>query len=249
MKKRFSIVSVLLITILLLTALPVSAAEGPSVYMDYRYSNPETGTIIEIPHISGGGKAVKSINAQLDIIKTIYEPYTDPKNSSPMWAEVLAYLCVTDRYINIVITCNEYPTYAYDGEMYTFVYDKKTGREFTLAEAMKSSNYTEATFANLFKDKVAEELRQNPHLNPKTKIVSCSPVGFRVRENGMIDFYLRTEVDYRLEANLRNHYIFRNGSIHPRSSGNDPDLLIKYSELEHMKPPLAAELDLLPAAK
>ena len=99
-----------------------------TIAMDTQYYD-DRGSILEIPQITGDrSEAAQAINAALLARKAVYQTYVDDPYRDASWCEVTAWPTTTDRYLNLALVENVYPTYGSDGTLFSWVYDKKDRR-------------------------------------------------------------------------------------------------------------------------
>lgn len=115
-----------------------------TIAMDTQYYD-DRGSILEIPQITGDrSEAAQAINAALLARKAVYQTYVDDPYRDESWCEVTAWPTTTDRYLNLALVENVYPTYGSDGTLFSWVYDKKARREVTREQALELAGTTEA---------------------------------------------------------------------------------------------------------
>lgn len=144
--------------VLLLCLLPLSACKGDragnsdtKIEMDVQEY--ESGNIAEIPKITydttrkslkkTGGK-----NPQIDFInsdiknnfKANYERFI--KDSRKGYVDIRTYPFSDDRYIQLVISYNEYPVYGTDGVMRSYCFDKAANKLITAEERLRQDGIT-----------------------------------------------------------------------------------------------------------
>ena len=82
-----------------------------TIAMDTQYYD-DRGSILEIPQITGDrSEAAQAINAALLARKAVYQTYVDDPYRDASWCEVTAWPTTTDRYLNLALVENVYPTY------------------------------------------------------------------------------------------------------------------------------------------
>ena len=113
-----------------------------TIAMDTQYYD-DRGSILEIPQITGDrSEAAQAINAALLARKAVYQTYVDDPYRDASWCEVTAWPTTTDRYLNLALVENVYPTYGSDGTLFSWVYDKKDRREVTREQALELAGRT-----------------------------------------------------------------------------------------------------------
>jgi hypothetical protein len=143
MKKRLILAAVL--AILLITAactgnnVPNDADGFDNIASDISGVNARLGfmvqeyigdNIAEIPYIEyrdAQSESIDAINRSLNQgIRQTYDDFMRENADSeyPMWIEIKSYPFAGDRFLQAVVTHNEYPTYGTDGNMFSINYDK-----------------------------------------------------------------------------------------------------------------------------
>ncbi|ALP93040.1 hypothetical protein [Intestinimonas butyriciproducens] len=153
--------------------------------MDTQYYD-DRGSILEIPQITGDrSEAAQAINAALLARKAVYQTYVDDPYRDESWCEVTAWPTTTDRYLNLALVENVYPTYGSDGTLFSWVYDKKARREVTREQALELAGTTEADLREAVAVLLADGELSLP-LDPDTFEIR----GFRIDADGEVTFYL-----------------------------------------------------------
>ena len=93
------------------------------------------GCLIEVPQIMDSEKEdALAINAELQALsQTMQDTYWD---DADMWCEMTAWPTESDRYINITLLVEEYPSYGTEGQIMSWVYDKYESARVTLEDAL-----------------------------------------------------------------------------------------------------------------
>lgn len=169
-------------------ALTACRADRPlaRVVMDTQYYD-DRGNILEIPQIAGDDSPdARAINDALLARKDVYQTYMDDPCQNGTWCEVTAYPVTTERYLNLALLENVFPTYGTDGDLYAWVYDRREGRSVPVQEALDLAGVTE----DALRDAVAEALASGDMPLPLDED-SFSIRGFRIGEGDVVTFYLQ----------------------------------------------------------
>ena len=93
--------------------------------------------IFEIPRFEGEGEDAALLNTQLDQWTAPWlAGWESVRNDDVYWYEVKSYPVCGRRYKQVVTTAIEYPNYGTDGDVFSFCYDSKKGRQLTLDDAL-----------------------------------------------------------------------------------------------------------------
>ncbi|MDR0852376.1 MAG: DUF3298 and DUF4163 domain-containing protein [Clostridiales Family XIII bacterium] len=134
------------------------------------------GNIIEVPQLvtSKPSAAADAINEKILDFAGDYKSYMMPSGPDDFsWIELICYPFIGERYAQIVMTRNEYPTYGTDGDLATFTYDMQSDTEVTLQEASKKDDL-DAFAVEFIEDETTEE----------ATVEEITPVGFLLDEDG-----------------------------------------------------------------
>lgn len=112
---------------------------------------PDNELILELPQVvDGDNEVIRTFNARSE---ELFEELTAGfAEDEWFWAELLSWPTETDRYLNAVTTFCLYPNYVSYGEVSSWVYDKQTGQEVSLEEALAMANTTEEALLADFAD-------------------------------------------------------------------------------------------------
>ena len=93
------------------------------------------GCLIEVPQIMGSKQPVALvINEEiLELSKTLQNTYTEDE---VMWCEMTAWPTETEQYLNLTVLVQEYPSYGTSGQVLSWVYDRKTGSQLLMDDAL-----------------------------------------------------------------------------------------------------------------
>lgn len=123
---------------------PISSAQTISIpTISMQIQNYDNENIVEIPKFNAdNNKAIDQLNFQIEdeLIDEYNEFITEAKQNE--YIEIKSYPFTDDKYIQVIVTEIEYPTYATQGEIYSYNYDISNNKIITLSEAMKNFNIT-----------------------------------------------------------------------------------------------------------
>ena len=173
-----------------------ASLDVPYVYYEEEYltedGNLSAPSKIELIQLVAdeNNEAANKINAE---INELYQEYLyDYGYSDEVWCEFFAWPTVTDRYINAVITYVSYPTYGTYGSVVSWVYDKQTGKQYTLEEALSDAGMTKAGLLAEFNEAVYSSMGG--------KAVRIDSLAFRMLPDGKLQFLAGVELEYSSEA-------------------------------------------------
>ncbi|MBE6682253.1 MAG: DUF3298 and DUF4163 domain-containing protein [Ruminococcaceae bacterium] len=128
---------------------------------------------------------VNTINGEINELYEyyLYNYYYSDEES----CDFLAWPTATDRYLNAVVTHIVYPTYGTYGDVTSWVYDKQTGKQYTLEEALADANITREGLLSQFDDAVSQWGGKANALNS---------LAFRMLENGKPQFLAGVEIEH-----------------------------------------------------
>ena len=207
------------------------------IVMDTQYYD-DRGSVLEIPRIAGDDSPdAQAINAALLERKAAYQSYMDDPFQSGTWCEVIAFPVTTERYLNLALLENVYPSYGTDGDLYAWVYDRQEGRSVTVEEALDLAGTTEAAL----REAVAEQLASGELSLPLDE-ASFSIRGFRIGEEGDVTFYLQgANVDGAQGMDpWLGLYTWNQGSLHryQETYSTGVDTFVPAELVDLMDPPL-----------
>lgn len=121
----------------------------PTISMQIQ--NYDNDNIVEIPKFDAdNNEAADRLNYQIaDELIDEYNEFTT-KATQNEYIEIKSYPFTDNKYIQVVVTEIEYPTYADQGEIYSYNYDISNNKIITLSEAMKNFNITNDTIRQAF---------------------------------------------------------------------------------------------------
>lgn len=138
------------------------------------------------------GPVLQDLNQRMAAVKAEYEDWANanPANSSLLYT----YPTIGESCISIVMYGQTFPNYGTDGELYAFCYDFVQEREISQTEALAASGWTEDAMHNALVDYVfAHSTDFGYPEEPASFEVNLEIVGFRQRQDGGWDFFLRYE--------------------------------------------------------
>lgn len=100
-----------------------------------------------------GGKnpEIESLNNAVKFgIMVKYDEFMESDHGGE-WIEIRSYPFTSEEYIQIVTTCNIFPAYGSDGELYSYNFDRKNNRFMNLEEQMKELGTDDETLAKQVK--------------------------------------------------------------------------------------------------
>ena len=207
------------------------------IVIDTQYYD-DRGSVLEIPQIAGDDSPdALAINEALLARKAQYQGYMDAPYQSGTWCEVTAFPVTTERYLNLALLENVYPSYGTDGDLYAWVYDRQEGRSVTVEEALDLAGTTEAAL----REAVAEQLASGELSLPLDE-ASFSIRGFRIGEEGDVTFYLQgANVDGAQGMDpWLGLYTWNQGSLHryQETYSTGVDTFVPAELVDLMDPPL-----------
>lgn len=207
------------------------------IVMDTQYYD-DRGSVLEIPQIAGDDSPdAQAINAALLERKAAYQSYMDAPYQSGTWCEVTAFPVTTERYLNLALLENVYPSYGTDGDLYAWVYDRQEGRSVTVEEALDLAGTTEDTL----REAVAEHLASGELSLPLDE-ASFSIRGFCIRAEDDVTFYLQgANVDGAQGMDpWLGLYTWNQGSLHryQETYSTAVDTFVPAKAVDVMDPPL-----------
>lgn len=161
--------------------------------------------ILEVPYINSpkDSKGAASINAKIKDITSHYR--TTVTEDTDASCTVLARPSTTEDYLNILIVGAIDPTALQFEDVYSFVYDKNTGKEITLEDAMTEDGLVNSDF----EDSLAVWVKHEEAL-PKNKEYgkltanNFTVEGFYMEEDGRRIYYLTSYVEfYEVQGDLQ----------------------------------------------
>ncbi len=119
--------------------------------------NYDNDFIGEFPQIEGSDSdVVMDVNAQINRVKTQFEE--DYNNYDGVkWTEVHDHSMQNDKYISLVVTYNQFPTYADSGTVYSYIYDVENDAAVPLDEAIGIMDVSEDDLKEQFEATLKED--------------------------------------------------------------------------------------------
>ena len=208
------------------------ALEPIRVEMAVQYYDEDTGTVLEIPRLTGVDNAeVSAINAELETVYAQYAHYLDGAGD-PAWCEVYCYPTTGATYVNILLAACEYPTYGTDGELYGYVYDREQERRISALEALELIGKGESRLREEFAAWLAGDAGESGTL------ISWELSAFRIREDGSIVLYMEADVAIPGADSWKGFYSWEDGSFARVNAA----VLVPSHEVDAMDPPIRANL-------
>ena len=218
-----------------------SQAQGQdtSLSMDVQYYDAKEN-YIEIPTLTGSGEGVTAINEALAQLKADYQAILDGSDQTPGENHCLLYPSETDRYLSLVFFRDQYRTDLTTGHITTLVYDKKTGKQVTLPEALELAGQTEEGLCQALADQL------DPVFDADVCIQNQALEGFRMGSDGQPVFYLTARTDDRDDSiqdtvsGSEDVYIWQGGSFtrYDQYTVTDLQPLVPAEECLDLTPPL-----------
>ncbi len=227
--------------------------QSVTLVMDTQYYDTQ-GNYIEIPTLAMSSdeqptEGVTAINQALSQLKAEYQDILNGgiADSSLSAAEnhCLLYPSETQRYWNLIFFQEESHTDLNTGHVTSLVYDKKTGQQVTLEEALELAGQTEDGLCQALSDQYDPTLGQDipgADLCIQNQVVE----GFRMGTDGDPIFYLTARVDDRNDAvsdfvsGSDNLYIWSDGTftLYDQYTVTDLQPLVPAQECTDLDPSL-----------
>ena len=249
-KKRRPPVLLLLPALLLIVlcgGLVSCQSRGPAVslVMDVQYYDARNN-VLEIPRLTAQGElpsGAQEVNDALAQLKEQYTPLLSAPQSQPDGTVCLFFPAVTDRFYNLVFYQGS-SDYGSDGSLFTLVYDRREDRLLSQEEALNLAGTTLEELSQQAQAFLNDELAKTPEYAAQLTAGQPALEGFRLRENGDVDFY------FTCPAQLKDpdtasldpwQYLFTCSQgtwshYHPLATNAAP--LIPPEELQSFDPPL-----------
>ena len=205
---------------------------------------------IEIPALAMPDNAqppegVTAINQALAQLKQDYQPVLDGSSQSGGENHCLLYPSETHRYLNLLFYRDEFHTDLNTGHIFSLVYDKRTGQQVTLENALEAAGQTADGLCQALADQYDPSLgKEVPGANLciQNQVVE----GFRMDTDGQPVFYLTARVDDRDDAvsdfvsGSDNLYIWSDGAftLFDQHTVTNLQPLVPAEECVDLDPPL-----------
>lgn len=220
-----------------------------SLVMDVQYYD-TLENYIEIPALTVSAdvqptEGVTAINQALVQLKQDYQPVLDGSSQSNRENHCLLFPTETQRYLNLLFYRDEFHTDLNTGHITSLVYNKETGQQVTLEDALKLADQTEEGLCQALADQYDPTLVQDV---PGTDLCIQNQVveGFRIGTDGQPIFYLTARVDDRDNAvsdyvsGSDNLYIWADGTftLYDQYAMTNLPPLVPAEECMDLDPPL-----------
>lgn len=167
-----------------------SATQAGSFTMDTQYYD-ALGNYIEIPRLTSEGEGAQVVNQALSALKSQYQTVMAAPMNTAGGQRCLFYPAITERYDNLIFYLDSASS-GNDGDFYALVYDRQEDRVVTLTEALELAGITEDALCRGAEEYLNGEL-------PGTEVALAAQdgtvTGFRIRDNGGVEFYLSCMTD------------------------------------------------------
>lgn len=221
-----------------------SQAQNVSLSMDTQYYDAKEN-YIEIPVLTGSGEGVTAINEALAQLKADYQPILSGSLQTAEETHCLLYPSETERYLSLVLFREEYRTDLVSGHVTSLVYDKKTGQQVTLAQALELAGQTEDGLCQALAQQF-DPIVQKDNPDADVCIQNQALEGFRMGSDGQPVFYLTARTDDRDDrvqdtvSGCEDLYIWQGGSFtrYDQYNVTEPQPLVPAEECLDLDPPL-----------
>lgn len=227
--------------------------EPVTLVMDTQYYDTQ-GNYIEIPALAMSADTqptagVTAINQALSQLKQEYQDIldgvVDDSSLSATENHCLLYPSETQRYWNLVFFREEFHTDLNTGHVTSLAYDKETGQQVTLEEALELAGQTADGLCQALADQYDPTLGQDIP-GADLCIQNQTVEGFRIGTDGTPVFYLTARVDDRDDAisdfvsGSDNLYIWSGGAftLYDQYTVTDLQPLVPSEECIDLNPPL-----------
>lgn len=167
-----------------------SATQAASFTMDTQYYD-ALGNYIEIPRLTSEGEGAQTVNQALSALKSQYQTVMAAPMNTAGGQRCLFYPAVTERYDNLIFYLDSASS-GNDGDFYALVYDRQKDRVVTLTEALELAGTTEDALCRGAEEYLNGEL---PEAEVALAARDGTVTGFRIRDNGGVEFYLSCMTD------------------------------------------------------
>ena len=163
--------------------LPVMDADAvPSLVMQRTYYM--DNYVVQIPKAIGiKGADADKMNAQFDALAKEFDAY-DKSDKNKSWLEWRTSLYPSRKYLQVVMTRNEYPIYGTDGDIYSWNYDIGAEKLVELNDAYKM--YGAAS--KVIKENVEKFVKKN---GSSMTVKRVDIKAFRMLNEYSVDFYCK----------------------------------------------------------
>lgn len=167
-----------------------SATQAGSFTMDTQYYD-ALGNYIEIPRLTSEGEGAQTVNQALSALKSQYRTVMAAPMNTAGGQRCLFYPAITERYDNLIFYLDSASS-GNDGDFYALVYDRQKDRVVTLTEALELAGTTEDAICRGAEEYLNGEL---PEAEVALAARDGTVTGFRIRDNGGVEFYLSCMTD------------------------------------------------------
>ena len=167
-----------------------STTQAGSFTMDTQYYD-ALGNYIEIPRLTSEGEGAQEVNQALAVLKSQYQTVMAAPINTAGGQRCLFYPAVTERYDNLIFYLDSASS-GNDGGLYTLVYDRQEDRVVTLTEALELAGTKEDALCRGAEEYLNGEL---PEAEVALAARDGTVTGFRIRDNGGVEFYLSCMTD------------------------------------------------------
>lgn len=167
-----------------------STTQAGSFTMDTQYYD-ALGNYIEIPRLTSEGEGAQTVNQALSALKSQYQTVMAAPMNTAGGQRCLFYPAVTERYDNLIFYLDSASS-GNDGDFYALVYDRQKDRVVTLTEALELAGITEDALCRGAEEYLNGEL---PEAEVALAARDGTVTGFRIRDNGGVEFYLSCMTD------------------------------------------------------
>ena len=167
-----------------------SATQAGSFTMDTQYYD-ALGNYIEIPRLTSEGEGAQVVNQALSALKSQYQTVMAAPMNTAGGQRCLFYPAITERYDNLIFYLDSASS-GNDGDFYALVYDRQEDRVVTLTEALELAGITEDALCRGAEEYLNGEL---PEAEVALAARDGTVTGFRIRDNGGVEFYLSCMTD------------------------------------------------------
>lgn len=167
-----------------------SATQAASFTMDTQYYD-ALGNYIEIPRLTSEGEGAQVVNQALSALKSQYQTVMAAPMNTAGGQRCLFYPAITERYDNLIFYLDSASS-GNDGDFYALVYDRQKDRVVTLTEALELAGTTEDALCRGAEEYLNGEL---PEAEVALAARDGTVTGFRIRNNGGVEFYLSCMTD------------------------------------------------------
>ena len=167
-----------------------STTQAASFTMDTQYYD-ALGNYIEIPRLTSEWEGAQTVNQALSALKSQYRTVMDAPMNTAGGQRCLFYPAITERYDNLIFYLDSASS-GNDGDFYALVYDRQEDRVVTLTEALELAGITEDALCRGAEEYLNGEL---PEAEVALAARDGTVTGFRIRDNGGVEFYLSCMTD------------------------------------------------------